>query len=107
MKHCPTCKRNWASGRICPYCDCELVAGSSPAPCSPAHVRFELRTEQGNVATIKGDPNMPEATRKALAAMIDAAVTAANAGKLKAPENDNQAQRPPGKRWLSAKKGNE
>jgi hypothetical protein len=39
------------------------------------------------VATIKGDPNMPEATRKALAAMIDAAVTAANAGKLKAPEN--------------------
>lgn len=38
MKHCPTCKRNWATGRICPYCDCELVAGSSPARCSVATV---------------------------------------------------------------------
>ena len=36
---------------------------------------------------------MPEATRKALAAMIDAAVTAANAGKLKAPENTGQNPR--------------
>lgn len=25
MKYCPTCKRNWASGLICPYCDCNLV----------------------------------------------------------------------------------
>ncbi len=54
---------------------------------SLAHVHFEITTEQGNTAMIKGDPNMPEATRKALAAMIDAAVKAANAGKLKAPEN--------------------
>ncbi len=37
---------------------------------------------------IKGDPNMAEATRKALAEMIDAAVKAANAGKLKATGND-------------------
>lgn len=36
MQHCPKCHRNWASGRICPYCDCDLVAGSSPARCSPA-----------------------------------------------------------------------
>lgn len=35
MNHCPKCKRYWASGRICPHCDCELVAGLYSAPCSP------------------------------------------------------------------------
>lgn len=30
--HCPECKRNWASGRICPYCNCDLKEGSAPGP---------------------------------------------------------------------------
>jgi glutamine synthetase len=67
----------------------EAQAPSSLAamPGSPSHVHFEITTEQGNTVMIKGDPKMPEATRKALAAMIDAAVKAANAGELKAMEN--------------------
>lgn len=44
---------------------------------------------------IKGDPNMPEATRNALAAMIDAVVKAANAGELKVPENAEVSNPPP------------
>lgn len=31
MNHCPQCKRNWSSGRICPYCDCDLVLGAARA----------------------------------------------------------------------------
>src|SRR5436305_14456581 len=36
MKHCPKCKRNWMvdGNQKCPYCNCGLMAGSSPAPCS-------------------------------------------------------------------------
>jgi hypothetical protein len=40
----------------------------------------------GNVATIKGDPLMPTSTLVALGEMLDAAVKAANAGKLKWPQ---------------------
>lgn len=72
------------------WCDCdyqrrkrELAASN----CSPTHVHIEMITPHGNVARIIGDPNMPEATQKALAEMIDAAVKAANNGQLKAAGN--------------------
>ncbi len=61
---------------------------SLPAPAgSLAHVHFEITTQQGNRAMIKGDINMPEATRKALAEMVDALSKAVKSGELKAPEN--------------------
>lgn len=41
-QHCPHCKRNWVGGRICPYCDCELVAGSYPASGVRVEVRFSV-----------------------------------------------------------------
>ncbi|HEU4340026.1 MAG TPA: hypothetical protein VFU31_00500 [Candidatus Binatia bacterium] len=65
------------------WCDCDYQRRKRKS----SFAAFEIKTEQGNSAMIKGDPNMPEATRKALAEMIDAAVEAANAGELKAPEN--------------------
>lgn len=74
------------------WCDCDYQRRKRKISCaasggSLAHVYFEIKTEQGTTAMIKGDPNMPEETRKALAAMIDAVVKAANAGELKVPEN--------------------
>jgi hypothetical protein len=34
-KHCPQCKRTWLGGRICPYCEIELVAGAYPETEAP------------------------------------------------------------------------
>jgi len=48
------------------WCDCDYQRRK--------HVHFEITTKQGNSAMIKGDPNMSEETRKALAAMIDALI---------------------------------
>ena len=53
-----------------------------------AHVHFEITTAAGNRATIKGDPNMPDATIKALTEMIDALAKAVVRGDLKKPENE-------------------
>ncbi len=75
------------------WCNCDdvrkrMAEGSFAAPTGLAgHVAIPIVTEKGNRAIIKGDPNMPEATRKALAEMIDAVVKAANAGELKRPAN--------------------
>lgn len=48
-----------------------MAAFAAPSG-SLAHVHFEVTTAAGNRAVIKGDPEMPEATRNALAEMIDA-----------------------------------
>lgn len=74
------------------WCNCDEVrarqAHSLQRDCSLAHVHFEITTSAGNRAIIKGDPNMPEETRKALAAMIDALAKAVERGDFKAPENE-------------------
>lgn len=57
------------------------------------HRKFWMETPAGNDAHILGDPRMPAATKLALGEMIDAAVKAANAGKLGLPANAG-TQRP-------------
>jgi hypothetical protein len=49
---------------------------------------FYMQTPDGNDAHILGDPEMPEATKRALGEMIDAAVKAANSGTLGMPANE-------------------
>jgi len=47
-----------------------------------------METPDGNDAHILGDPRMPAVTKLALGEMIDAAVKAANAGKIEMPANE-------------------
>ncbi len=86
-------EHGWCDFSPCPQCPAPSSFAATSG--SLAHVHFEIKTEQGNTAMIKGDPNMPEATRNALAAMIDAVVKAANAGELKVPENAEVSNPPP------------
>lgn len=51
------------------------------------HCGFWLETPEGHDAHILGDRKMPARTRKALGAMIDAAVKAAESGKLEVLPN--------------------
>ena len=81
------------------WCNCDEVRkrraqGSFAAPAgSLAHVHFQITTAKGNTAMIHGDPGMPEATLKALSAMMDALAEAVNRGDFKKPENADISDR--------------
>jgi len=95
MRNSPRCKTNYviADGYcgVCRECTREPLSvergTDSQQRGVSRHRKFWMETAAGNDAHILGDPRMPAATKRALGEMIDAAVKAATAGKLKMPAN--------------------